>query len=242
MQKRSDFERVLMNIAVDTAGTVHDHMERLKSGWQLRYRFGNPAPQFIPAEMAKAVGLPLKKGDVVRCQTNPGHHWGISVFVEQLGYSDWLLRELGGEALLEMKNEDLDVLRFMNPARLYAGHQYRVYLWASHKAFSKRFNKQADYFKRCGGVEFNGDTLIVWCRPHIWVADKKKEDGATLYAQPKKFTLQWGKKTRLKDIVSAMQEQGFGSDFEFSAEKPTDGQAGYATFTKSDLDKVVHGQ
>jgi hypothetical protein len=239
MEKRSDFERVLMNIAIDTAGSVHDEMRRLASGWQLRFTFDCPAPQFIPLEMAKAIDMPLKKGDIVRCQTNPNHHWGISVFVEQLKYSEWLLQEIGGDRQLKMGNESLDVLRFMQPSRLYTGHQRQVYLWASSKAFSKRYNKQADYFKRCGGVTFNGDTLIIWCRPHIWTMEKKGEDGVTLYAQPKKFTMQWGEKTRLKDIITTMRDQGFGSEFEFSPMKPTEGQAGYARFTKSDLEKII---
>lgn len=241
MKIERDFERVLMNIAIDTAGTIHDSMHRLASGWQLRFTFDHPSPQFIPLEMAKAIDMPLKKGDIVRCRTNPNHHWGISVFIGQLGYSEWLLQEIGGDRQLKMMNESLDVLRFMQPSRLYTGHQYQVYLWASGKAFSERYNEQADYFKRCGGVAFDEGTLTIWCRPHIWAMEKKGEDGTPLYAQPKKFMMQWGKDTKLKDIITAMQEQGFGSEFKFSTEKPTEGQAGYARFTKSDLDKAVNG-
>lgn len=88
MKKRSDFERVLMNIAVDTAGTVHDSMKRFINGWQLRFIFDKPAPQFIPIAMAKSISMPLTPGAVVRCVTNPNHRWGISIFVKKLNYSD----------------------------------------------------------------------------------------------------------------------------------------------------------
>lgn len=47
--KMSDRERVLMNIAVDTAGTVHDEMQRHECGWTLRHTFGKPSPQFVLA-------------------------------------------------------------------------------------------------------------------------------------------------------------------------------------------------
>jgi len=231
MEKRSAFERVLMNIAVDTAGSCFDKMVRLNGGWHLRFRFDHPVAQFIPLEMAESIDMPLKKGDIVRCKTNPNHHWGISVYVDKLGYSDWLLQEIGGDAQLKMYNEDLDVLRFMNPTRLYTGHQQKVYQWASSKAFSERYNEEARQFKRCGGVEFDGDILTIWCRAHIFAMERQGDNEEILYAQPKKFTIPWGKTTRLKDIIAAMSEQGFGSDFEYAPEKPTEGQAGYASFT-----------
>lgn len=237
MKDRSDFERVLMNIAIDTAGSIHDKMKQIKNGWTLRFRFDNPAPQFIPTIMAENIGMPLKKGDIVKCVTNPNHHWGISVFIEQRGYSDWLLQEIGGDKLLNMNNESLEVLRFMNPSHLYTGKKYQVYKWG-YKAFLERYNKNTDYFKRCGGIEFNEDNLTIWSRPHIWVMERSK-DGITLYAQPKKFTMKWKDKTRLKDIVNSMNEQGFGEEFEYTPEKPTEGQTGYTSFTKSDVEKIL---
>ena len=238
MRKRSDFERILMNIAVDTSGSVHSKMVRTTSGWDLRVLFGNPVPQFMPLEMAISLSMPLAKGDIVRCQTNPNHHWGISVFVERLAYSKWLLQEIGGNALMEMDNEGLDVLRFMNPSRLYTGHQHKLYLWASRNAFSERYNPNADYFKRCGGVDFDGNKLIIWSRPHIWCMERA-ENGIAMYAQPKKFTMEWGNKTRLRDIVTAMNEQGFGDDFVFSPDKPNNGQGGITTFTREKLTEML---
>lgn len=235
----TDRERVLMNIAVDTAGTVHDTMQRLGDGWHLRFSFDHPAPQFIPEELADKIEMPLTAGDVVRCKTNPNHRWGISEFVEKFGYSDFLLREIGGSKLLKMGNESIDVLRFMRPSRLYTGAKHRIYQWATGKAFSERYNPDADHFKRCGGVEFDGDTLVLWCRAHIWAMERKGEGGSPLYAQPKRFTMTWDDSTKLKGIIDAMRAQGFAEPFEYTPEKPTEGQAGYAKFTRDDVMRAI---
>lgn len=243
---QSDRDRVLMNIAVDTSGTVHDEMRRLKKGWTLRFIFDRPAGQFIPTEMAKAIQMPLVPGDIVRCRTNPKHPWGISEYVEDIP-DGALLRQIGSDRLLNMTNESFDVLRFMTPSRLYTGKKLQVYNWASGKAFSKRYNPDADYYKRCGGVEFSGELpgyqpprnapvgqVVIWSRAHIWAQEKRQGD-ATTYAHPRSFVLTWSKSTRLRDIVAAMKAQGFAEDFEYTPEKPEVGNAGFSSFTRESL-------
>jgi len=232
--RERDRERVLMNIAVDTAGSVHNTMQPLNGGWYLRFTFDRPATQFIPAELAEKIGMPLKPGDIVRCRTNPNHRWGIAELVECREHACFLLREIGGNKLCRIQNESVDVLRFMCPDRLYTGIQHRVYQWA-YKAFSGRYNPVADRGKRCGGVEFEGDKLTIWCRAHIFVQETHPKDGPKMYAQPKKFTMTWGNKTRLKDIVAAMHEQGFADDFIYGPNEPTEGQGGFAKFTRDDI-------
>lgn len=231
----TDRERILMNIAVDTSGHCWDTMQPLAHGWVLRFSFDRPAPQFIPEEMAEAIAMPLKPGDIVRCKTNPNHPWGIAEFVEPLEYAGYLLRLIGGTKLCRMSNESVDVLRFMNPSRLYGGAKYRIYQWATGKAFRKPYNPDADDWKRCGGVEFDGDTLTIWSRSHIFGMEKRPKDGPPLFAQPVKFTLKWSDKTKLKDIVAAMREQGFAKEFVYLPEKPTEGQAGYISLTPDDV-------
>jgi len=232
--KLTDRERVLLNIAVETAGSVHDSMERLQHGWTLRMTFGRPAAQFVPRELANKLEMPLKPGDIVRCRTNPNHAWGISEFVEQTGYSDFLLRVIGGPELLRMGNEDLDVLRFMRPEMLYTGKKHQMYRWA-HKAFQERYNPKGDYFKRCGGVEFDGDRMVWWSRAHIWQDRRDRKGEPTLHAQPRRFEMQWSNKTRLKDTIAAMLEQGFAEAYEFTEEEPTRGNAGKMSFTADSL-------
>lgn len=237
--KESDKLRVLRNIAIDTSGTVHDKMERLSIGWSMRFRFRDPVPQFLPVELAQAINMPLKKGDIVRCVTNPNHPWGISEYIKRLdGYGEFLLREIGSDRLLRMGNEMLDVLRFMDPSRLYTGKKHQLYVWASQKAFMERYNPNADYFKRCGGVEIVEDPneLRIWSRPHVWMQGADKNG---MFSQPRKMEIRWNKKTRLRDIVVAMNEQGFGDEFEKKPTEPTNGTGGCAKFTKEDIETLV---
>ncbi len=244
---QTDRDRVLMNIAVDTAGSVHHTMDPISGlgGWCLRCSFGNPAPQFIPEELAGRIDMPLKSGDIVRCETNPDHAWGIAEYIE--GRDPFILREIGGQKLLRMGNERLAILRFMPPGRLYTGKKRQVYVW-TQKAFMGRYNPEADYFKRWGGAFFEHgvfpgvyrehefDRVTFWSRAHIWQAETRGSNGdPILYAQPRRFALEWDKKTRLKDVVAAMLGQGFAKDYEYLPEKPTDGMAGCATFTRDSL-------
>lgn len=231
-----------MAIAVETAGTIHDDMKRLSNGWSLRFRFDHPAPQFIPIEMAEAIQMPLAPGDIVRCKTNPSHAWGIAELVERKGYADFLLKAIGSELRCNMGNESIDVLRFMWEPLLYTGKRHQLYCWASRHAFSERFNPNACYMKRCGGVSFEGATLVIWCRAHIWAMEKKGDAGQKMFAQPKRFSLAWNERTKLKDIVEAMNAQGFGDDFEYLETEPTEGQKGYAKFTKADIERVISTQ
>lgn len=233
--KRTDRDRVMMNIAVETAGSVFDQMTCLKGGWTLRTRFGDPAPQFVPLSLAQKLHVPLTEGDIVRCCTNPHHPWGIAEMVEYVEHDTSLLREIGGTRLCNMSNERYDVLRFMSPHLLYTGKKYQLYLWA-YKAFHERYNPDADYLKRCGGIEFKGDQMHIWSRPHVWAQFNK--DGQ--HRQPRRFTLTWGPKTRLKDVITAMRDQGFALPFDTGPEEPTQGMAGCARFTRQSLVEALN--
>ena len=230
-----DKVRVLQAIAIETAGSVHNRMEiaNTPGGWTIRTAFGRPSPQFLPLDLAKLLRLPLEPGDIIRCQTNPCHDWGISEFVESIDGSDhyFLLREIGSGRLMRMENESFDVLRFMPPNMVLTGDKHKMYRWAN-KAFSSRYNKHADYFKRCGGIKVGNEVLTIWSRPHVWCSIANK-DG--MIRQPRKFTIPWNKKTRLKDIVAALVEQGFAEEFEFGPDEPSEGMAGCAKVTRSDL-------
>jgi len=243
----SDKERVLMSIICETNSPWNKPRMTKDGGWPIMMRHNAPAPQFVSLKAAKVIGMPLSPGDIVRCETNPHHAWGISEFVEILsvtggafGSAECILREIGSDRLLKMSNESFSVLRFMPLRLLYTGKKHQLYNWG-YKAFWEKgnHNPDADYYKRCGGIEFNGDTMIIWSRPHIWRQEKKGENGATLYAQPKRFELKWDKNTRLKDIVTAMQEQGFAEDYEYGPEKPVQGMGGCATFTRESLESAL---
>ena len=105
--------------------------------------------------------------------------------------------------------------------------------------FLKRYNPDADYFKRCGGVDIMPEKMTVWLRAHIWQQEKRQKDGSILYAQPRKFIIPWSKKTRLKDIVGYMREQGFAEDYEWAEVEPTEGMGGCTKITRDTLVKSL---
>jgi len=242
----NDTERILLNIAIETSGSCHNRMEQIKNGWTLRTIFDRPAAQFLPLEMLKEMGMPLEKGDIIRCETNRSHEWSISKFVDYIsddggdwGSCEYLCQKIGSHETCRVHNESITVLRFMPQNLLLYGKAKQIHDWC-HKAFRERYNEDADYFKRCGGVEIKHDTAIVWSRPHIFAHEKKGEDGDTLYALPKKFEIPWNKKTRLKDIIAEMKKQGFGEDYEYSKTESEEGMGGCTKITKKDIAGVFN--
>lgn len=239
-----DRERILMNIAIATSGSCHDAMTPLQNGWRIRTSFGQPAPQFLPLDLCNILEIPLEEGDIVRCETNRNHPWSISQFVRinsenggGFGSKEYLCREIGGDKICRISNERLSVLRFISKPLLYSGKEKQIYDWGQ-KAFMKRYNPDADRYKRCGGVNVKPDEVIIHSRAHIF-AQERTEGEKTLYAQPRKFVVPWDKKTRLKDIVAAMREQGFAKDYEYGEEEPTEGMGGCCKMTKASVTKAL---
>ena len=235
-----DRERILMNIAIATSGSCHDQMSALKNGWCIRTTFGKPSPQFLPLDLCNILQMPLEEGDIVRCETNRKHPWSISQFVKinsedggYFGSKEYLCREIGGDKLCRIHNESLSVLRFISKPLLYSGKEKQVYDWG-HKAFTHRYNPDADRLKRCGGVEVKPQEVIIYSRAHIFAQERTKGD-KTLYAQPRKFVVPWNKKTRLKDIIEAIRAQGFASDYEYGETEPSEGMGGCVKMTRDSL-------
>lgn len=242
----NDRERVLLNIAIATSGSCFDTMTRLEGGWSLRTTFGALSPQFLPLEICDQLGMPLEPGDIVRCETNRSHAWSISQFVKALttdggafGSREYLCREIGGTAECRIHNESLAVLRFMPKYLLYTGKENQVYAWC-HKAFLSRYNPDADmHRKRCGGVDVQAETVTVWSRPHIFFMEKGRNGDKPLHAVPRRFEIPWNRKTRLKDIVRTMKEQGFAKDYDYAPEEPTEGMGGCCRLTRDKLVSVL---
>jgi hypothetical protein len=242
----NDTERVLMNIAIEASGSCHDKMVSLTGGWKLRTIFGRPAAQFLPTEMCDILEMPLEVGDIVRCETNRSHDFSISKFVGTnsesggaWGSTEYLCQKIGSEELCRVHNERLSVLRFMPKDLLYVGKEKQIHDWC-RKAFNRRYNPDADHHKkRCGGVDVKDGTAIVWSRAHIFYASKRLESEGEpvveLHAQPRKFVVEWNKKTRLKDIVQQMRDQGFALDYEYATEEPTEGMGGCCKMTRKDV-------
>jgi hypothetical protein len=238
----NDTERVLLNIAIATSGSCFDEMTKIKGGYSaIRTSFGHPVPQFLPLTTLKTLDMPLEEGDIIRCETNRTHQWSISKFIEILsdsggafGSIEYLCQKIGGTETCRISNESITVLRFMSQSLLLCGQEKKIYDWC-YKAFKERYNKDGDYYKRCGGVEIKPDSAIVWSRPHVWSQVSKGKQGETLYAVPKQFIIPWDKKTRLKDIIAEMKKQGFAKKYEYSKVEQTEGMGGCCKITKKDI-------
>lgn len=179
-----------------------------------------------------------KPGDIVMCRTGRVSRWKIAYFVEDCrdGWGGYhLLREIGSNRLCRMSNESLDTLIGVSPNLLLDGLRRKIYGWATVEAFSRRYNPKSDHWIRCGGAEFVAEDIIrIWVRPHIFVQDKS-EDGRTLHAQPWSVDVPFSKKTRLRDIVSALIAAGFPRKWEYTENEPTCGMGGCAKITKDSL-------
>lgn len=197
----------------------------------------------VAAQFAGDYLVKPKPGDVVLCKTGHVGPWKVAYFVEDCGGNaggHYLLREIGTDKLCRMGNESLNTLIGVPPNLLLDGLRKKIYRWATNEAFFYRYNKKTDYFIRCGGAEFiEEDVIRVWVRPHIFVMEKRLEDGSTLHAQPWSFDVQFSKKTRLKDIVGAMLAAGFPREWEYTAEEPGRGMGGCAKITKENLVKTM---
>jgi len=239
----NDRARVLLNIAIATSGSCHDKMIAVKYGWTMRTSFGSPSPQFLPYELCEVINMPLQEGDIIRCETNRSHKYSISKFIKinsnngAFGSKEYLCQEIGGEERCRISNESISILRFMDKSLLYTGKENQIYNWA-RKSFLGRYNTNADYYKRCGGVDITGNLLTIWSRPHIWAIDKKINE-KTMYAHPRKFVMEWDKSTRLKDIVNHLNENGFADDYEYKEDEPIFGMGGCVKITKDSLSKMI---
>ena len=245
MNPIKDSERVLMNIALATSGSCFDKMTRLENGWLIRTSYGDPSPQFLPVELCEAIGMPLQEGDYIRCETNRSHPFSLSRFVKinsqdggAWGSHEYLCEKIGSKELCRISNESISVLRFMSKSMLYIGKEKQIYDWA-YKAFSPRYNKKADRYKRCGGVDITGNKLTIWSRAHIFTQEKKGKDGITLFAQPRKFVMEWNNKTILKDIIKYLNDNGFVNEYEYAEKEPTSGMGGCFKITKKDVENLI---
>lgn len=170
--------------------------------------FASEAGSWISGGKDSKYGAEMKPGCIVLCNTSFMSRWKIAEFVEDHrtpdGFGYLLIRELGTSNYCRMGNESFGVLVGMPEHIFYEGHKQKLHKWATCQAFLERYNPNADYLVRPGGAEFEGDTLRIWARPHIW----NDSNGTAI---PWCVEMKWDKKTRLKDIVAALIGGGLGT-------------------------------
>jgi hypothetical protein len=236
----SDKERILRNIALALDRAAHVSRDQREVETVVGMRMARvdcwdnePVAQFIPLQSYTGVGCLPPPGTIVRCGTNPHHDWGISRYVQGSGndrVDPWILREIGSDRLLQMRNERLEVLIGVPAADLLEGWEWKVYLW-SQKALLARYNEKADEFDfRWRGAEVlhlkeRPDTTVIrgsdshelhyeehvvlriQVGRHIWV-DSKNIGGVRYRYKYRTFDVPVHPKIRLKDIVADLVAQG----------------------------------
>lgn len=155
------------------------------------------------------------KGSIVKCMTNPNHDWGVSRFVS--AESDhYVLAEIGTPSrTICMFNERLNVLIGVPWHVTAEGWERRVYEW-SIKAMTKRWNERADYYLRFRGAKVHGGVLRMEIGRHCWVntVDAETPDGVEVRRYRNRvFEIPVNSRTRLKDIVAALQDADFDAEW-----------------------------
>lgn len=229
----TDLERILMTIIDRMTSTML--LDRPHNGTGPYVDFsGNVGAQFVSSRLVAP-----KAGSIVLCRTGRVGPWKIARFVEECAdsrdrYGHYLLREIGTSNLCNMENEELWTLVGIDETALFEGAQQSAWE-ASKAAFSEEHNDKAAYLVRWGGTEFDGDTMRVWVRPHIWAQDKREEGKPTLYAQPWSIEMKWSSETTASDVVKALLDAGFPREWEWSEKRPEQGMAGCMTVTRDGL-------
>lgn len=131
----SDYERIITEIA---------HRSATQFG-----RYVAKRENLDPHDLGHTWTNDPKPGDIVKCQTQRHtSRWMFAWLVEVHGYSEWLLREIGGERTCRMSNENLTALPGYLPLE---GHQFLALEVCRYAAW--KFTDQ-EYTPRWGGIEF----------------------------------------------------------------------------------------
>jgi len=210
MKPRDDAKaRILRNIVVWLNMGHNDdkwsYVQTVAGERRVRVNYqGDPVAQFV-----RFGGQP-PVGTIVKCMTNPNHDWGISRFVSAPSSDSlaepYVLREIGSDRLLNMYNEMLHILIGMPEHLLLEGWDRKMYLWAC-KAFTERWNPDADYFNtRMRKARIVGGCLNVRWSPHII----SQPNGKRMFRE---ICIPVSKKTRLKDIVAALRDDDFAREW-----------------------------
>lgn len=145
-------------------------------------------------------------GDLVLAQTGGDPQWKIGWYVEPIGHDGAVIREIGGNALCNYTNESFHPLVGMHKTYLLEGEQYKA-----HLKVLAAFRKGDEHAYRYGGVDFEGDEMIVTVRE--W------HGGFGRDSHPFKVRMKYGKKTTVKSILANLRAGGYGSA-DFSRPRP----------------------
>jgi hypothetical protein len=194
----NDKERILMNIINRLYSTMvlapnpkgfsrKDFIDRWSSGEHLYVhiaRYQDPKP-----------------GDLVLCKTMNVNDWKIGWYVQCVGYSEAMIREIGTQRICHVSNEDFAPIVGMPYDEILEGDEYVFY-----RKVLKAFYRGYEFNYRFGGVTFDGRDATIWVREAFGGL-------GDLHHQSKPFPvpIHWNKKTTIKSILQTMRDHGYGT-------------------------------
>ena len=145
----TDKERILIQIAAMTSYATTEH--RFLSEDSVRWEYVNKDTF-------------LKKGDIICGMTNPNHKFGVAFFEKRIGYSDFIVKEIGTDKTCNYTNEMFLVLRNFPEMYKLCGLEHLTMLKIK-KAF---YDSYSFVFVK---VDFEPKKLIITMRKK-WTQDK----------------------------------------------------------------------
>ena len=121
----------------------------------------------------------------------------------------FLLREIGGNRVIHMGNERLNVLRGIPKSEMLEGHQFKFYVKVQ-KAFWK-----LDAYSECkiAGIDFttrDAKRATIGVRPHIFSAPRpgNPPDGQRWVQRPITFEMDFNPRTTIRQITERIRSTG----------------------------------
>ena len=183
----TDRERILLKV-----------IDRL-SGTQLLARGRNYYPHDFPDGLVHfAYYKDPEPGDLVLAKTGGVGRWKVGFYHQKLDGSRALIREIGSDALCDYGNESFLPIVGLSPTDLLEGERYKIYL----KVLGA-FRKGDEYVYRFGGLDFEGEEIIIWVREVFGGFGKD--------SKPFSIRMKWNKRTSVKAILEAMRQGGYGT-------------------------------
>lgn len=187
LHELTDRERILM--------TIISHL----SATQLLARGRNYYPQdFKDGLVHFAYYKQPEPGDLVLAKTGGVDRWKVGFYHKKLDGSRALIREIGSDVLCDYGNESFLPIVGLSPIDLLEGEKYKIYI-----KVLKAFNKGDEYIYRFGGLDFEGDEIVIWVREVF--------GGLGQESTPFNIRMKWGKHTSVRSILQCMRDGGYGT-------------------------------
>lgn len=155
-----------------------------------------------------------KAGDLVLARTGTVSEWKVAFYVEPLPGScgGAVVREIGTGRLCNYENEQFVPIVGLSDIDLLEGDKYLTY-----QKVLAAFRAGDEYLYRFGGIEFDGDEVVIWIR--------EAHGGFGKPSEPFSVRMKWNKRTSIKEILAAMRAGGYGTkSFRPEAAEPANEQ------------------